>query len=279
MIPTASLHGGPATVGYVDAAALGSIAALAGAIKARALALLDPRPGQRLLDVGCGPGLDTVALAPIVGPAGCVVGVDHDAAMVRTARDAARVGRARRVRHLVGDGRHLPLAADAFDACRCERVLQHVADPAGLLSELVRVTRPGGTVLAIDTDWASLSIDCADTALERHITREVADTFANGYAGRQLARRLCDAGLVITATEVWPIHWDDLGSFRRTSFPATSAVQMLVASGRVDVPDWDRFFRSIESPPPARAFFASATVVLVAGRKPGLARESQRSLT
>jgi ubiquinone/menaquinone biosynthesis C-methylase UbiE len=254
-------------VGYVDAGALRSIAALAGAIKARALTLLDPQPGQRLLDVGCGPGLDTVELAAFVGMTGAVVGLDHDAAMVRTARAAARRGRAQRIRHLVGDGLRLPLAEGAFDGCRCDRVLQHVADPAGLVSELVRVTRPGGTVVAIDTDWASLSIDCADTALERHITRQVADTFANGYAGRQLARRLRDAGLAITATEVWPIHWDDLASFRRTSFPATSAVQALVASGRVTGPDWDRFFHAVDTTAAGRAFFASATVVMVAGRK------------
>jgi SAM-dependent methyltransferase len=275
MLPTASNRGGPATVGYVDAEALRSIAAVAGAIKARALTLLDPRPGQRLLDIGCGPGLDTVELARFVGSAGCVVGLDHDAAMVRAARGAARRAHVR-ARHLVGDGRRLPLADAAFAACRCDRVLQHVADPAALVSELVRVTRPGGTVVAIDTDWASLSIDCEDTALERHITRQVADTFANGYAGRQLARLLGEAGLAITATEVWPIHWDDLASFRRTSFPATSAVQALVATGRVTEPDWDRFFHAVETTAAGRAFFASATVVMVAGRKvaPALRKEA-----
>ena len=255
--------------GYVDAASLGSMAAFADAIKRRAMAMLDPRPGQRLLDAGCGPGLDTAALMPLAGPGGCVIGVDHDPRMIDAARAEGRAATGARAFHLVGDGARLPFPGGWFDACRCERVLQHVADPAAMLSELVRVTRPGGTVLAIDTDWASLSIDCQDIALERHITRQVADTFASGYAGRQLPRLMRDAGLSITAVDVCAIQWDDLACFQRTSFPASRVAPALLASGRVSPWDWDRFFASVQHSG-APAFFASATIVLAAGRKPGL---------
>jgi ubiquinone/menaquinone biosynthesis C-methylase UbiE len=256
--------------GYVDAASLGSMAEFADAIKRRAMALLDPRPGQRLLDAGCGPGLDTAALAAVAGPRGCVVGVDHDPRMIEAARAQAGAEKGARARHLVGDGAHLPFADGWFDACRCERVLQHVAHPAAMLSELVRVTRPGGTVLALDTDWASLSIDCQDVALERHITRQVADTFASGYAGRQLPRLMRDAGLAITAVDVCAVQWNDLECFRRTSFPASRVAPALLASGRVSACDWNRFFASVQ-PSGDPAFFASATIVLAAGRKPRLA--------
>jgi SAM-dependent methyltransferase len=257
--------------GYVDAASLGSMAAFVDGIKRRAMAMLDPRPGQRLLDAGCGPGLDTAALVPLVGPRGCVIGVDHDPRMIDTARARHGAGTAARAFHLVGDGARLPFADGWFDACRCERVLQHLADPAAMLSELVRVTRPGGTVLALDTDWASLSIDCQDIALERHITRQVADTFASGYAGRQLPRLLRGAGLSITAVDVCAIQWNDLACFQRTSFPASRVAPALLASGRVSAWDWDAFFASVQSAGP-QAFFASATIVLAAGRKPGLTR-------
>jgi hypothetical protein len=123
-------------------------------------------------------------------------------------------------------------------------------------------------VLALDTDWASLSIDCQDIALERHITRQVADTFANGYAGRQLPRLMRAAGLSVTAVDVRAVHWNDLASFRRTSFPASRVASALLESGRVSARDWDTFFASIQ-PSGAPAFFASATIVLAAGRKPG----------
>jgi ubiquinone/menaquinone biosynthesis C-methylase UbiE len=253
--------------GYVDAASLGSIAEFADAIKRRAMAMFDPRPGQRLLDAGCGPGLDTAALVPLVGPRGCVIGVDHDPRMIDAARAHGVTDTGAHAFHLVGDGARLPFADGWFDACRCERVLQHVADPAAMLSELVRVTRPGGTVLALDTDWASLSIDCQDVPLERHITRQVADTFANGYAGRQLPRLMRAAGLSITAVDVCAVHWNDLACFRRTSFPASRVAPALLASGRVSVWDWEQFFASVQ-PSGAPAFFASATIVLAAGRKP-----------
>jgi hypothetical protein len=156
-------------------------------------------------------------------------------------------------------------------------VLQHVADPAAMLSELVRVTRPGGTVLAVDTDWASLSIDCADIALERHITRQVADTFANGYAGRQLPRLMRAAGLSVTAVDVCAVQWNDLACFRRTSFPASRVATALLASGRVSAWDWEEFLASVQ-PSGAPAFFASATIVLAAGRKPSfLAGDAERT--
>jgi ubiquinone/menaquinone biosynthesis C-methylase UbiE len=254
--------------GYVDPASLGSIAEFAEAIKRRAMAMFDPRPGQRLLDAGCGPGLDTAALVPLVGPRGRVIGIDRDPRMIEAAHAHGRARTGARALHLVGDGARLPFPDRWFDACRCERVLQHVADPAAMLSELVRVTRPGGTVLAVDTDWASLSIDCQDIALERHITRQVADTFANGYAGRQLPRLLRAAGLSVTAVDVCAIQWNDFACFQRTSFPASRVAPALLASGRVSAWDWETFFASVE-PAGAPAFFASATIVLAAGRKPG----------
>jgi ubiquinone/menaquinone biosynthesis C-methylase UbiE len=264
----ATVHGLDArSPGYVDPASLGSMAEFADAIKRRAMALLDPRRGQRLLDAGCGPGLDTAALVPLVGPHGRVIGVDHDLRMIEAARGHGRAASGAGAFHLVGDGARLPFADGWFDACRCERVLQHVADSGAILSELVRVTRPGGTVLALDTDWASLSIDCQDVALERHITRQVADTFANGYAGRQLPRLMRAAGLSITAVDVCAVQWNDLGCFRRTSFPASRIAPALIASGRVSARDWDSFFASVQ-PSGAPAFFASATIVLAAGRKP-----------
>ena len=117
-----------------------------------------------------------------------VIGVDRDPRVIDAARAHGRAGAGAHPFHLVADGARLPFADGWFDACRCERVLQHVADPAAMLSELVRVTRPGGTVLALDTDWASLSIDCQDVALEAAHHAAGCDTFASGYAGRQLPR-------------------------------------------------------------------------------------------
>ena len=255
----------PRTAGYVAPSSLASIADFVAWLKTRAHDLLAPATGQRLLDVGCGPGLDTAWLAEVVAPSGMVVGIDRDAGMVRV----AGAGRGRRGRpaaaHLVGDGSALPFRTASFDGVRADRVLQHAHDPEALLAEMVRVTRPGGTVLCVDTDWASLSIDAADDRLERKIVGLVAEAFAQGYIGRQLARRLTGAGVDVRAIELCPVRWNSFETFRRTSFPATNVVRALLESRRLSFDDWERFDGALQRSDADGVFFATATVVIVTG--------------
>jgi ubiquinone/menaquinone biosynthesis C-methylase UbiE len=261
--PIVAAGAAPRAAGYVAPSSLASIADYVAWLKTRAHDRLQPAVGQRLLDVGCGPGLDTAWLAPLVAPSGMVVGLDRDAGMIRAA------GRGRRGRpaaaHLVGDGSALPFRSASFDGVRADRVLQHAIDPEALLAEMVRVTRPGGTVLCVDTDWASLSIDAADDQLERRIVGLVAEEFAQGYIGRQLARRLTGAGVDVTAIELCPVRWDSFDTFRRTSFPATNVVAALLESRRLSSDDWQRFVAALERTDADGVFFATATVVIVTG--------------
>lgn len=257
------------SIGYVPPATLRAIADFASPLKARLAQLLSPRPGDCLLDVGCGPGLDTHALAPLVQPGGLVAGVDLDVDMLRHAEGLAAGRNDRdRVAHVAGNGTSLPFADAAFDGCRCERVFQHTCNADALAAELVRVARPGGRIVVADTDWATLSIDCVDAALERRIVAAVGGYWCNGYAGRQLPRLMTGAGLAIARIEVWPIWWTDLATFRRTSFPSTGAERHLQAMGRLTAADLVRFDHLLEHADRAGRFFASASLVLVAGRKP-----------
>ena len=267
-------------VGYVPPATLRAIADFASPLKARLAQLLAPRAGECLLDVGCGPGLDTFALAPLVYPGGVVAGVDLDVDMLRhaealTRHQGDRVG----VAHVGGDGTSLPFLDAAFDGCRCERVFQHSCNATALAAELVRVAKPGGRIVVADTDWASLSIDCLDAALERRIVAAVGCYWCNGYAGRQLRRLMTSAGLAIERTEVWPVWWTDLATFRRTSFPSTGAERHLRAMGRVSAMDLLRFDDLLEKADRTGRFFASASLVLIAGRKRIQSRARQYRLS
>jgi ubiquinone/menaquinone biosynthesis C-methylase UbiE len=110
----------PKPKGYVDAQYLQMAARLMQPFKERTYHLMQIQPGQRVLDVGCGPGTDTLPLARLVGPMGWVVGVDHDPAMVRQAeRLAASAGLNTWVKHLQADVRTgLPCPSGTFDSCR-----------------------------------------------------------------------------------------------------------------------------------------------------------------
>ena len=97
----------------------------------------------------------------------------------------------------------MPYEDATFDGCRIDRVLQHIADPAAAIREMVRVLRPGGVLVAFDNDWETLTVDSADRALTRTILNTWCDRFPSGWIGRRLVPLFLDAGLedVVDASE------------------------------------------------------------------------------
>jgi SAM-dependent methyltransferase len=154
---------------------------------------LRPAPGQRLLDAGCGNGDVARRLAAAVGPAGEVVAVDYSAHTIGAAR---RRHDGSRVTYVTGDVADLDLPDRGVDGVWCERVLQHVADADRVIGEFVRVTRPGGRICLIDTDWESLAFDGLPDAWAGEVTAHMRGMAADGqHIGRTLRRRLVRAGL------------------------------------------------------------------------------------
>jgi SAM-dependent methyltransferase len=255
--------------GHVSAEGLQDIASLVQPLKNRMASLLRLGPGERVLDVGCGPGIDTTTLASAVAPGGRVTGIDRDRAMLETARARARrVPDGSLTNHLEADATRLPFASEAFDVCRCERVLQHLADGNRAIAEMVRVTRPGGLVVVADSDWGSLSIDASEVHVERRVVRSVADALADGYSGRALPRRMAEAGLEIVDVDVVLVHWTSFDVFRRTSFMAAGLHVDIVDDGKVTPEEWGRFEDALETAGQQGRFFATATLVVAAGRRP-----------
>ena len=114
------------------------------ALHDRVQQLLAPfSPKERALDSGCGAGALAFALAPFVGS---VVGVDLSADLVAAGRELAPAN----CELTVGDAAHLPFEYGSFDIAGCMRVLHHARRPELIVSELARVTRPGGRILLID---------------------------------------------------------------------------------------------------------------------------------
>ena len=164
-------------------------------------------PGQRLLDVGCGPGSITLDLARRVAP-GQVIGVDASESVLVGARAAAEEAGDATTRFEVADAMRLPYPDDSFDVVHAHQVLQHVGDPVGLLREMVRVARPGGLVAARDADYEAMTWAPAHPGLSRwlELYREAARG-AGGEpdAGRYLLGWAHEAGLteVTASASVW----------------------------------------------------------------------------
>jgi arsenite methyltransferase len=107
-------------------------------------------PGDAVLDIGCGAGVDSLVAGRMVGPAGRVVGIDVTVAMLAQAREnQARLGLGQ-VIFQVGDATALPFPDNDFDAVISNGVLNLTLNKAQALGETHRVLKPGGRLMLAD---------------------------------------------------------------------------------------------------------------------------------
>ncbi len=115
---------------------------------------LRPRPGNRILDVGCGTGTAEISLARLRLSQVDLFGVDLLVERLKVASAATR-GINARVGYAAADASRLPFGSAIFDSTYCVAVLQHIRDIPQAVGELARVTRPGGRILVVEPDNAA----------------------------------------------------------------------------------------------------------------------------
>jgi ubiquinone/menaquinone biosynthesis C-methylase UbiE len=155
--------------------------------------------GERILDVGCGPGFYVAELAEHVGPSGSVVGVDVSPQMLAAA--ARRAESLDNVAFHEAGATALPLDDASFDGAVSVQVLEYVPGVDDALAELYRVLRPGGRAVVWDVDWATVSMHSADPARTRRVLERWDEHLAHPSLPRTLAPRLRSAGFVDVRTE------------------------------------------------------------------------------
>jgi ubiquinone/menaquinone biosynthesis C-methylase UbiE len=177
------------------------------AAKHALLEQLDLGRAHAALDVGCGPGIDVAEMARRMPDGAQVSGIDISETMIAEARQRT-AGLGQRVSLRIGDAADLPYPDQTFDVCRAATVLQHVPDPARVIQEMARVTRPGGRVGVLEFDQETAFVDHPDTETTRIILDTFASAMVQGRMGRQTPRLLRAAGL----TEVTVLPGVNLGS-------------------------------------------------------------------
>ncbi|HEX5227493.1 MAG TPA: methyltransferase domain-containing protein [Bryobacteraceae bacterium] len=152
-------------------------------------------PGERVIDIGSGPGLLASEMAAVVGETGRVCGVDPSAAMVAIA--SRRCAAQPWVEFRAGSALELPYPDAGFDLAVSTQVLEFVADIPGALAEIRRILRPGGRVAILDTDYGSLVIQTDDPARMARVLDAWDEHFVHPHLPRMLGSELRRAGFAL----------------------------------------------------------------------------------
>jgi ubiquinone/menaquinone biosynthesis C-methylase UbiE len=163
---------------------------------------LTPQPGERVLDIGTGPGFVANAIADVVGPTGSVLGVDISEPMLNLARK--RCATKPWVELQSGNANQLPAPDNAFDIAISVQVYEYLADVLPALREMHRVLRPGGRGAIISTDWNSLTWNAGDQPQMQRILSAFAEHCAHQDLPRHLRPHLHAAGLHLTYQQIIP---------------------------------------------------------------------------
>jgi ubiquinone/menaquinone biosynthesis C-methylase UbiE len=248
-------------VSYLD-----RVAAAARAYKRTILEMIDPRPGEKLLDVGCGTGDDARQLAELVGPEGHVFGVDQSRTMVDEAKKRCQ-GANLPLEYRIGDIMRLDFPDASFEGTRAERILQHLRDPTGAVRELVRVTRPGGRVVISEPDWGGVIVNAADRKLTRTLLEYRCDRMTrSGWIGRQLPGLLKEAGLDPIVVRPVAVGTTDFAVADEV-FGLQELADAALGSQLISKSDRDHWLSELEDHGNHGTFFSAITVVIVRGEK------------
>ncbi len=173
------------------------------------LQALDLRPGERVLDVGLGPGFLTADMAAAVGSSGRVRGIEISESMVAISQ--RRCAHLTNVDFQVGTATRLPFPDSGFDVAVSTQVYEYLSDGdvTTALSELYRILRPGGRGLILDTDGDSLVWHSTDSTRMKRVLEAWSEHCADFHLPRRLSSKLVQAGFRIHRRDCLPLFNPD----------------------------------------------------------------------
>jgi arsenite methyltransferase len=142
--------------------------------------------GERVADIGCGPGYLATEMAAEVGSDGHVDALDGSESMLAIARARERLPGAASIDFHLADASALSLADRSVDVAVSTQVYEYVDDVSAALIEAHRVLRPGGRLFVLDTDWDSIVLHSPDPDLTRRVLAAWDEHLSDPYLPRRL---------------------------------------------------------------------------------------------
>jgi ubiquinone/menaquinone biosynthesis C-methylase UbiE len=176
------------------------------------------RPGQKAIDLGCGPRGILDMLAERVSPSGRVVGLDADPAHTAMAAKFAAGRGLSGVEIMTADARSTGLPPGSFDLVHARTLLINLPEPAEVANEMVRLARPGGWVASVESDTEHALCYPPHPAFDRLceiFTVVFSRNGADPWIGRRVPELFRQAGLEDVEVEA-RVQMYPLGNSRRT---------------------------------------------------------------
>jgi ubiquinone/menaquinone biosynthesis C-methylase UbiE len=166
-------------------------------------------PGERVLDVGCGPGFLCESIAAVVGGDGAVVGIDISSDLIALCRTR---NSPKWLSYEVGDATQIGQSDASFDVVVCTQVAEYVPDVDRVLAEAFRVLRQGGRAVFVATDWDAVVWNSESADRMALVMKSWESHCAHPHLPRSLSYRLVRAGFQLDGAVVFPIlnlQWHD----------------------------------------------------------------------
>lgn len=176
-------------------------------------AAIKPTRMMNLLDLGCGPGIVTAAMAPDVRE---IVAYDLTPEMLDKAKQRCQEAGLKNVRFELGSAEHLPFPDDSFDGVVTRLTIHHFLDPHPVMNEVVRVTRRGGKVVVADV---VSSENDEEAALHNALETLRDPTHVQMLSYSAMLKLIQSAGLRISSTMTWEMKRDYDEWIRITNAP------------------------------------------------------------
>jgi SAM-dependent methyltransferase len=232
------------------------------AYKRRSIEMLHLNDGEAALDIGCGLGFDVARLGAVVGPDGRAIGLDSSEKLLTAAKQAFDDQRA--LEWILGDGTDLPLPENSLDGIRVDRTLQHVEHPQRVIEQMHRVLRPNRWAVCAEPDWGTFVLDVEPSGAADLVVQQWSEGFRNPHMGRQLLRRLRDAGFQNTWVEGFILVADGLQAINMVYDLHQTVKRVSADDNGTDVDGW---YQGLRARNEQSGVVGSVTLFLAGGQK------------
>jgi len=204
--------------------------------------------GEKVLDVGSGPGFLAKIMAEKVKPNGSIYGVDVSDFLLNVAR--SNTSEKKELEFLHGDATELPFPDEYFDTLVCTQVFEYVKEVDKALKEFHRVVRKGGKIALLDTDWDSIVWNSSNKERMSRILKAWEAHSTDPFLPRTLSYRMVKAGFKVKSIQIIPIINPEYNPNTYSNRMIDLIVPFILEQGEInreEVYDWAAELKNQES--------------------------------